>query len=88
EVLPLDRSTLYCSGKNDITELSGEISDGSGTENNYAEECDCKWQITVPEGYMISIAFTEMDTEEKIDNVFLFDGEYAIPEYAIARFSG
>ncbi|MFD2941783.1 S8 family serine peptidase [Flavobacterium notoginsengisoli] len=88
EVLPLDRSTLYCSGKNDIAELSGEISDGSGTENNYAEECDCKWQITVPEGYRISIAFTEMDTEEKIDNVFLFDGEYAIPEYAIARFSG
>ncbi|HEU0126292.1 S8 family serine peptidase [Flavobacterium sp.] len=88
EVLPLDRSTMYCSGKNYITELSGEISDGSGPETNYAEECDCKWQITVPEGYRISIAFTEMNTEEKIDNVFLFDGEYAIPEYAIARFSG
>lgn len=87
EVLPIDSSTLFCGEKLFYTELADTISDGSGI-SNYTNNCDCKWQITVPDGYRISLEFTGFDTEELTDNVFLFDGEYAIPQNAIARFSG
>ncbi len=87
EVLPNDSSTLFCGEKQYYTELTDTISDGSGI-SNYTNNCDCKWQITVPDGYRISLEFTDFDTEELTDNVFLFDGEYAIPQNAIARFSG
>ncbi len=87
EVIPIDSTILYCKGKNYYSELNDSITDGSGTLT-YAGNCDCKWQINVPEGYRISFDFLEFDTEAKTDQVYLFDGEYTIPDYAIARFSG
>jgi hypothetical protein len=87
QIIPIDSTILYCKDKLYYTELSDSIEDGSG-EFNYANNCDCKWIITVPVGYRISVSFQKFDTEAQIDNVYLYDGEYAIPEYAISRFSG
>ncbi len=87
DIVPLDSTKMYCGSKITLTELTDSISDGSG-EFNYSNNCDCRWIISVTEGYRIDITFTELDTQPQIDNVYLYDGEYAIPEYAIARFSG
>ena len=87
EVMPIDSTVLFCSGKQYYTALTDTISDGSGIYD-YTNNCDCKWQITVPEGYRVSLEFKEFDTEALADNVYLFDGEYSIPQNAIGRFSG
>ena len=85
--VPIDSTTLFCSGTSLYTLASGEISDGSG-EQDYANNSSCKWQITVEEGMQISFRFTEFDTEPEVDFVYLFDGESTIPGNLIAKFSG
>jgi len=53
--------------------VGGEIVDGSGS-NNYSFHSSCKWLITAPEGKVIKINFTEMDTEGKVDLIYFFNG--------------
>jgi|GEM_PF-722848 len=85
--VPIDSSTLFCSGTSRYTLPSGEISDGSGAQE-YANNSSCMWQITVEEGKQVSFLFSEFDTEPAVDFVYLFDGESSIPGNLIAKFSG
>jgi hypothetical protein len=85
--VPIDSSSLYCSGTSYYSLPSAEISDGSG-KSDYANSSSCKWQITVDEGKRIRFNFSEFDTEAKVDFVYLFDGESTIPGNMIAKFSG
>lgn len=85
--MPVDSSTLFCSGTSRYTLPSGEITDGSG-EQDYANNSSCMWQITVEEGKQVSFRFTEFDTEPAVDFVYLFDGEATIPGNLIGKFSG
>ncbi|HEX9510900.1 MAG TPA: S8 family serine peptidase [Puia sp.] len=87
EVITVDSSTLFCG--NTITTVSGSegtIEDGSG-DLNYTGRNDCKWQITVPEGKKIRLSFEQFDTEPKIDQVYLFNGN-STKDPILAIFSG
>lgn len=86
KVQTLDSSQLYCSGTQFITAPNGDIEDGSGAKN-YTNRCDCKWQITVPAGKKIRISFSEMETEAKIDFVYIFNG-IKTNDPILAMFSG
>ena len=83
----IDSTTLYCGGTRYLSIESGTIDDGSGPKD-YANNCSCKWQITVPPGRRIRFTFDRMDTQGNIDFVYLVDGRTAIPENLIAKFSG
>ena len=83
----IDSTSLYCSGTSYLIIESGTIDDGSG-KNNYASNCSCKWIITVPAGKRIKLTFDRMDTQPNTDFVYLVDGQTAIPENFIAKFSG
>ena len=83
----IDSTTLYCNETVFIEENEGIITDNS-SEANYANNCSCKWIITVPESKQIEFRFSEFDTEAKVDFVWLFDGNSTNPENIIAKFSG
>lgn len=86
ETIPVDSSKLYCSEQK-LAELpQGFIEDGSG-EENYAGNQACKWLIRAPAGQRIRVRFEQLDTEPKIDFVYLFDGN-GTHERIIAMFSG
>lgn len=87
EASPVDSSKLYCSGIRNFDNPEGEFADGSG-DANYTNDCDCKWQISVPEGKRVKITFDDFKTQAKIDYVSLYEGEYTIPENLLASFSG
>jgi len=83
----IDSTTLYCDGITYLSDESGQISDGS-EEGNYSNNCSCKWMITAPAGKRIKFTFDELQTEAKVDFVYLVDGRTAIPQNFIAKFSG
>lgn len=87
EMEPIDSSILFCRERVNITEPEGTITDGSGPEN-YANNCNCKWIITAPEGKRIRLEFDQFDTQAKIDFVRLFAGDATLQEAALAMFSG
>lgn len=87
EADPVDSTTLYCRETKYLENPEGSITDGSGN-NNYTNNCACKWQINAPAGKRIKIVFDKMDIQPKLDFISLFDGEYAIPENMLASFSG
>lgn len=87
EIEPIDSSILFCSENVNITEPEGVITDGSGPEH-YANNCNCKWIITAPEGKHIRLEFDQFDTQAKIDFVRLFAGDATLQETALAMFSG
>jgi len=87
EVTTVDSSTLYCG--NTVTNVNGSegiLEDGSG-DLNYTGRNDCKWQITVPEGKKIQLSFEQFDTEPKIDQVYIFNGN-STKDPILAIFSG
>jgi serine protease len=86
----IDSTKLYCQdipSKIHLESGSGFIEDGSN-ENNYSNNCSCKWIITAPEGKKIKFIFDKMDTESNIDFVYLVNGQTAIPDRIFAKFSG
>lgn len=83
----IDSTRLYCRDTRFLTRESGIIEDGSGS-NNYANNCSCRWIITVPPGKRIAFTFDQLDTQANVDFVYLVDGQTAIPENFIAKFSG
>lgn len=85
--IPVDSSSLYCSGTKYLNDSEGFIEDGSRMEK-YTNLCDCKWIINVEKGKRIRFEFDQMNTQTNIDFVYLFDGSTAIPENIIAKFSG
>jgi hypothetical protein len=83
----IDSTTLYCSGIKYLKDPFGTITDGSG-DNNYANRCEGRWQIIVPEGKRILIEFDSIDTQPNVDYVWLFEGEETIPRMTLGKFSG
>jgi hypothetical protein len=87
EVMTIDSSTLYCSNTLTVpADSEGVIEDGSG-DLNYTGRNDCKWQLTAPAGKKIHIYFEEFDTEPKLDQVYLFNGN-STKDPILAIFSG
>ncbi len=87
EVTTIDSSTLYCGGT--VMAANGPegwIEDGSG-DDNYTGRNDCKWLITAPEGKKLLVEFEQFDTEPKIDQVYLFNGN-STKDPILAIFSG
>ena len=83
----LDSATLYCHGTLFYDGTSGSFEDGSAN-GPYAGNCDCKWQITVPEGKRIRLDFDSFDTKAKTDYVYIFQGTGTQQDNLIAKFSG
>ncbi len=83
----IDSTTLYCKDTQFVTQETGTLTDNSGNEN-YANNSDCKWQLTVPKGKKIRIEFDSMDTQANVDFVWIFDGTATIPDNLLAKFSG
>ena len=83
----IDSATLYCSNLRYYELEKSRIPDGSEKEN-YANGCDCKWQISVPPGKRIRLRFLDFDTQAKVDFVYLFDGESTRMDNILAKFSG
>lgn len=86
EAQAIDSSYLYCSETIHLTEKNGTITDGSGNEN-YANNSNCKWEIEVTKNKRIKISFDEMDTEAKIDQVYIFS-DFGTESPILAIFSG
>lgn len=63
---------IYCTGQKTITNISGEISDGSN-EYNYQNKASCRWKITPPDTDSIKIEFTEFATADSNDYVSVID---------------
>lgn len=83
----IDSTKLYCQSTQIYELPKGQFSDGSGPDN-YTSNCDCKWQITVPEGQRIRLRFSDFDTQAKVDFVYLFDGTSPTMTNVLAKFSG
>jgi hypothetical protein len=83
----IDSTTLYCRGIQNLEQNEGIITDGSG-KANYASNCSCKWQITVPLNKRIRMEFVNIDTQPNVDFVWLFNGNSALQENLLAKFSG
>lgn len=87
EVASVDSTRLFCSDTRYYENSEGEISDGSGPQD-YANNCACKWQITVPAGKRIKVVFDQLKTQAKIDYVTIFEGTGTLPENILGSFSG
>lgn len=86
EAQVIDSSTIYCSETEHLEAPSGIISDGSG-DQNYANNSNCKWEVEVSEDKRIKINFEEMDTEAKIDQIYIFS-DFGTESPILAIFSG
>ncbi len=85
--IPVDSTTLYCSGITAVNGQEGQLSDGSG-EAPYANNVSCQWVITVEEGRHICLDFKEFHTRPGQDKVLIFLGSNALQENILASFSG
>ena len=86
EAQAIDSSYLYCFETLHLTGQSGIITDGSSDEN-YANNSNCKWEIEVSKNKRIKISFDEMDIEAKIDQVYIFS-DFGTESPILAIFSG
>jgi len=68
-----DMVNAFCSGTAYIT-TPATISDGSQNQP-YSYNTNCKWQISAPEGKLVQIDFSELNTESRTDMVYLFNGK-------------
>ena len=88
QIESIDSTRLYCRSKIVINANgSGFIEDGSGT-SDYANRCDCQWQLIAPPGKRISIDAIQTDTETNADILALYDGEFSMEEALLSRNSG
>ena len=71
---------VFCSN-NVITELGGEISDGSGPAN-YQNLTTCIWMIQPENSEEIDLVFNSFNTEAGHDFVTIYDGSDKIGEYS------
>jgi serine protease len=86
-VMTIDSSNLYCGGTIDIAANGdGILEDGSGAAT-YTGRNDCKWQLTAPAGKKMRFEFEQFDTEPKIDQVYIFNGN-STKDPILAIFSG
>jgi len=72
ETEAINFSRLHCHDTKRLNK-EGTISDGSGTDT-YSGKSDCKWQISAPEGKVVRIRFDSLDTENRTDLIYFFNG--------------
>lgn len=82
----VDSSRLFCKDEKFLAGQPGVFTDGSGAAD-YAGNSDCKWLITAPEGKRVRLEFSDFDTEARVDQIYVFDGE-GTQERIIGLFSG
>lgn len=70
----IDSTKLFCTGINNIEVIGDGILTDNSVNNNYANNCSCQWQLTVPKGRRIQIEMLEMDTEPNVDYIWFYDG--------------
>ncbi len=63
---------VYCSGTTQITELSGNISDGSG-DKNYINNSLCKWKLLPAGAGSVTLTFTSFNLPDSLDVLRIFD---------------
>jgi hypothetical protein len=63
---------VYCSGTSQITELSGNISDGSG-DKNYINNSLCKWKLLPAGAGSVTLTFTSFSLPDSLDVLRIFD---------------
>jgi len=64
---------VYCSGLTTLTALTDTFGDGSGENNNYNNNSNCKWQISPPNAASVTLHFLEFDTDTIHDFIKIFD---------------
>ncbi len=74
-------SPSYCSGMTVFTEPSGTFTDGSNSFN-YNNSSVCMWRIEPEWASDITITITELDTEEGVDFLKVYDGSSLLGEYS------
>ena len=62
-----------CSGLETLTLVTDIVSDGSGN-NDYSNDLDCQWLIQPTNAQYIYLEFTELNTEENNDIVYIYNG--------------
>ena len=45
--------------------------------NNYPDDEDCSWGITVPDGFLVKVDFSHFNTESNYDELQIYDGPSA-----------
>jgi len=75
-----------CSGTTTLTNCTGTITDGSGS-NNYANNLNCSWLIQVAGAGSIKINFTSINTESGNDIIYVHNGTSAAAPL-LGSFSG
>lgn len=87
----IDQSTRFCEGNKilSITESNSPqcLSDGSG-EEDYPIKSDCQWTLKPQLGHDLVIEFLELDTELKVDSIYLFSGEQTTQTDLLLQLSG
>jgi Zn-dependent metalloprotease len=76
----------YCQPLTTLTDPSGDLEDGSGVER-YGNNSDCYWLIEPTDAATITLAFSELETEEGYDLVTVYDGP-TIGSAVLGTYSG
>ena len=91
ETLPIDPSSEFCSGLEEVelnfSERTKIIEDQS-LSNSYANLSDCSWLIKFPEKFELNMEILELKIQQDSDSVSVFNGSKALNRNLIARFSG
>ncbi len=66
-------STTTCSGTKTINKNAGFVSDGSG-DKQYSNNLDCHWELTAPDGSPLNLDFTQFNTVDPGDTLFIYKG--------------
>jgi len=72
---------VYCTANQMLTDISGNLSDGSGPRN-YHNASTCLWMIAPPGAQLIELQFDTFDTEANFDIVTIYDGNEVIGEFS------
>lgn len=76
-----------CGGQLTLIEPAGTFDDGSGPNDDYDDNLDCRWLIQPPGAEALRIVFEEFRTERLFDQVFVYDGPTE-GSALLGRFSG
>lgn len=77
----------YCPQNNPITAVSGIIEDGSGIYN-YQNNTNCTYIIAPEDATLISLSVLDIETEQGVDTLTIWDGDPNNGGNYLATFSG
>ncbi|CAH1263655.1 CHRNA9 [Branchiostoma lanceolatum] len=70
-----------------LTDDSGSFN-STNYPNNYPDDHDCRYVISVPPSKVIRLTFTDFDVEDTYDYVYVYDGNTTDSTFEIASLSG